>query len=752
MLHDKNRVFLVLAAAGLAVTSIPWVQAQSGALEEITVTARRKEENLQDVGISVSALEQTAIERQFVRDLKDLANMAPNLIIDDTNQGPGGVAAIYIRGIGVADVEKNFDPAVGVMVDNLFLGANGGAILRGIDLARVEVLRGPQGTLFGRNTVGGTINTERTRPSGALGIRTRVGLENYDTYYVDAIVNTGLTENFAAKLTLAKRDQREGFFKNTVVGADQGQIDYESLGINFLWAPGATLEIEYTGNWEWTDQDTPPLLNTGQPRHLFCRTFGYCSPNESTPITGDRFETISVGFRPPPAPRGEPVSITPASQLRPMPLIATFDTEAHIVEARWEINDAYTLDYILGTWDSEETILSSWDSTPQLLFGTTRPADYEQTSHELRLNYDASGKLSYTAGAFLWNSEYSIDLRSWIGFLIPGSVADILQTSNQETDSFAVFFEGDYRLTERFVLTLGGRYTKDEKESRQFGNINTISGAFTRHPSEQWSEFTPRIGLRYDITGDIMGYATYSVGYRSGGFNGRVSSIEEARQPYAPETVDSFEFGIKSTLMDGRMRLNAAIFTMEYDDKQEELNLPSDTGTGQKTVVVNPSTATISGLELETQFLIGENLSLRANAGYLDSEYDDFRFVDSEGTVVDLSNLEFRRAPRFTGTLDATYEWDVAGAKAWVRGAYRYLSDHFTNFENSPELENDAYGLLDLSVNFEKDAYRLSLFGRNLTDEDAYQQGFDVGGLWSYAIPRAPLSYGIEFVYNFDAQ
>ena len=136
------------------------------------VTARKREENLQNVGLSVSALSKTEIDRTFARDIKDLASMSPNLIIDDTSQGPGGNAAIYIRGIGVADVEKNFEPAVGVTVDGLFIGANSGAILRSIDLASVEVLRGPQGTLFGRNTIGGTINVERTRPTGELGGKT----------------------------------------------------------------------------------------------------------------------------------------------------------------------------------------------------------------------------------------------------------------------------------------------------------------------------------------------------------------------------------------------------------------------------------------------------------------------------------------------------------------------------------------------------------------------------------------------------
>jgi len=187
---------------------------------------------------------------------------------------------------------------------------------------------------------------------------------------------------------------------------------------------------------------------------------------------------------------------------------------------------------------------------------------------------------------------------------------------------------------------------------------------------------------------------------------------------------------------------------MEYDDKQEELQLPDDNDTGQKTVVENASTATIQGVEVDVQAFINENLSLRANIGYLDSSYDDFTYEGIAGPV-DLSDLEFRRAPDWTGSLDATYEWDIGSGSAWVRGAYHYIGDHFVNVENSPELENDAQSLVDASVNYSINAFTFSVFGRNLTDEDGYIHGYDVAGLWSYAATRPPRTYGLEVVYNF---
>ncbi|MEQ8263189.1 TonB-dependent receptor [Pseudohaliea sp.] len=750
MKNGKKQLVIALAAAGVGITSVPVVHAQQGMLEEITVTARKREESMQDVGISVSALSETEIQRQFARDIQDLANIAPNLIVDDTGQGPGGTAAIFIRGVGVADLEKNFDPAVGVSVDGVFIGSTAGALLRSIDLARVEVLRGPQGTLFGRNTVGGMINLERTRPTGELGGRFRAGVENYDTWYADGIFNFALTDDLAVKLTASIRDQGEGYYDNKTFNRDQGRQEYTNLGANFLWNATETLELEYTYNREELDQDTPALVNLTRPDQLFCTAYGYCAPSIGETITGDPLGVAGGGGRPPAPPSFE-TNITPTEAIVPAFMDAFFDTETHILEARWDITEALRLDYIYGRWESDEDSLQDWDGVPELLYHTQRPGEWEQDSHELRFTWDDGGALSAQAGVFLWDSEYESRMRSYIGFAVPGLVLDIPQTTNQTTESIAAFFEADWRLSDKFTFTFGGRYTEDEKESRQFGEVNTLDQGRTSHPSEKWDEFTPRIGLKYFHNEDVMLFATYSVGYRSGGFNGRVASLEEAIQPYEPETVDNYELGIKSELFDNRLRLNATIFTMEYNDKQEELQLPSDqTDTGQKTVVINPSSATISGFELDMQAYVTDGLSLRANLGYLDSEYDDFVYTDVEGAVVDLSNLEFRRAPEWTGTIDATYEWEVGGGNAWVRGSYRYIDDHYTSITNNIESENGSQGLVDASVNYAIGDLQFSLFGRNLTDEDTFTHGYEVAGLWSYASVRRPRTYGLEVVYNFN--
>ena len=739
----KLKISLAVAAGLSAALPAAMVQAaESLTLEEVVVTARKRTESLQDVGFSVSALTKSEIEGQFARDITDLAGIAPNIVIDDTGQGPGGVAAIFIRGIGVADVEKNFDPAVGVVVDGMFIGSNAGSLLRSLDLASMEVLRGPQGTLFGRNTIGGIINITRSKPTGELGGKVRVGYEEYDTYAVDGVLNFAASDNLAVKLSAAKRDQREGYYQNDEIGRDVGRNDYQSVGVNLLWNPTDALELEYTGQMEETDQDTPPLLNLAQPgRHAFCEVDGFCSPSIDSTITGDRRKTASVGYAPP-DPEGQVFVSSSPDELTEVEMLATFDADTHLFEARWNVSDNLNIDYIYGTYESDETVISNWDGTPDMLYGTTRPATYEQASHELRMTW-SNDKINAVAGLYSWDSEYEINLRSWIGFNPRGTILDILQRSSQESESQAIFADVDWTVSEQLTVNVGGRYTKDDKSTEQTGYVTTAA-------DESWSEFSPRIGARYQFNDGLMGYATFSSGYRAGGFNGRVASIEEATDPYNPETVNNFEMGFKSESDDNRLRFNAAVFLMEYEDKQEELQLPSDDGTGQKTIVTNASEAAIWGIELELQAVLSENLSLRANLGYLDTEYDEFQYTDAiSGDTIDLSGLEFRRAPDVTGTLDMTYEWQAAGGRAYVRGSYHFLAEHYVNVTNSPEFLNDDQHLLDASVNWENDNLRVSLYGRNLSDEDGYTHGYEVAGLWSYASVRPPTTIGAEVVFNF---
>jgi iron complex outermembrane receptor protein len=720
------------------------------------------------------------------------------------------VASIYIRGIGVSEVEKNFDPAVGVVVDGIYIGTMTGGLQRTIDLERVEVLRGPQGTLFGRNTIGGVVNLERTKPTKELGGRIRAGYGDYDTSVLEGIVNFALGEQVGLKLTGAYRNQDEGYYTSncdpnitpsvttppcTNNGDDVGAIEYVNYGANFLWTATDNLEFEYTYDKEETDQDTPPLINASQTNspplaQSFCDNFvpppggaQFCAPSLSTPTSGDRLNTdqVLVGprntFELGPGnptltyPNGEPARD------------ATFDTDTHIVEAHWDFADDYRMDFIGGRWETEETVLTDWDATSEVRFHTDRPAEYEQTTAELRFSGE-NGPLNWTVGGYWWDSEYEIRLVSVIGFFNPPFApvvtkiedfgldpVDLPQFTRQESESWAVFGEADWAISDKWTLTFGGRYTEDEKSTEQRGQVpcglpnfggilpppldtdcmNDPNTAVTG--SKDWDEFTPRLGLKWAVTDDSMLYATYSVGYRAGGFNGRVDSVETAATPYDQETVDNFEIGYKSQWFDNRLRFNSSIFYMTYDDKQEEIQLPSaSSGTGQKTFVVNASDATISGLEMEFLAIPAEGWMLRGNLGLLDAEYDNFSYDANPGgtpNIVDNSNLDFRRAPEVTGSLSAEYVWQWGDGETRIGATWHYLGEHEIDFANKPELSNDAQNLVDAAISYEYKRAMVSVFGRNLLDEDGYTIGFDVSGLWSYAHTRAPRTWGVEVAFRF---
>ncbi|MSQ97753.1 MAG: TonB-dependent receptor [Xanthomonadales bacterium] len=720
-------------------------------LEEITVTARKRVESLQEVALSVSAMGAQEIKMAFATDVRDLIFISPNTVLDDTSQGPGGVAAAYIRGIGVSEVEKNFDPAVGVVVDGIFRGTMTGSIERAIDLERMEVARGPQGTLFGRNTIGGVIIMEHSKPTGVLGGKFRANYGNYETGVLDGVFNFGIGDKLAVKLTGAYRDQNQGYFTNLVTGRHDGKSEYTSWGVNVLWTPVENLELEYTLQQERTNQDTPPLLNVGQPGQLFCDVpiWGWCSPNTTTPVSGGRYLTLQAYGSDVTNPfPGAP--FTPPGYDAPFegPSGATFDADTNQFEVRWDLTDDYRIDYLIGKWKTDETAVNDWDGVTQILFHTSRPAQYKQLSNELRLTYDAGDKLVYTVGGYYWDSEYQIQLQSYIGFVVPSLVLDLPQFTDQGSKSLAFFGEGDYSFNDNWTLTLGGRWTQDKKTTQQTGIV-------TAGAKEEWNKFTPKAAIKYTINDASMVYGLLSSGYRAGGFNGRVDSIETATTPYDPETLDNYELGYRSQWADDTLVFNATYFYMDYQNKQEEIQQASDSsGTGQVTRVVNAADATIQGGEFELMWLATDGLTLRANLGLLDAKYDSF--VVNTGTsdhpvYTDYSDLNFRRAPKATFSLGGNYAWDVAGGAITLNAVWHYLGAHEVDFANKPELHNDAQNLVDASIDFSNDTWWISGYVRNLLKADGYQIGFDVAGLWSYAAPRTPRIYGVEVGYRFGS-
>jgi len=718
------------------------VQNFSSELDEIVVTARKREENIQDTALSVSALSARDIDNRVPNDIRDLAADSPNLIIDDLQQGPGSPTAIFIRGIGVSDVEKNFDPTTGVVLDGVFIGANSGAMLKTIDLESVEILRGPQGTLFGRNTVAGVINLTRTRPTGEAGGKIRIGFGDYDTSIVDGILNFG-TPDFAFKITGTHREQKEGFLTNLVNGEDLGREEYTQITLNSLFKISENLEVEVTLTDEQQDQDAHTSLNLGGATTWWCAVYGQCSPGIGVPQSGDRYKVYN----------NEPNARN-----------ASFESFTGILEVRWDLSENYRLDYILGRKTTDEEVDQDWDGTPLTLYHTTRDAEYEQLSHELRLTSELDGSFNYVVGLYKWDSEYTIPMESRIGFFDlfgavptqdPLIVVPLYNYTHQETDSMAVFFEGDYDINDQFTLTVGGRYIDEEKSSNacQGPGPYPDCSQINTYADKTFTKFTPKVALSYQSNENMLYYVSYSQGYRSGGFNGRWGNQFSAVRPYRPETVTNIELGLKSQLLDNRLRFNMAIFDMDYEDKQLDVDIPDTLAAiGRATVTDNVAEATFRGLEIELYAIINQNFSVDLNMGYLDASYDEF-FADftGSGTEADFTYLEPLRAPELTWTLGLTYEWQAGPGIAYVRASAHFIGEHHTSQLNSQTVFNNDQTLVDLSMNYELDNTTFAFFAKNITEEDGFTVGYDVfaGAAWTYGMARKPRVWGFNITQSF---
>ena len=714
----------------------------SEGIEEIVVTARKKEENIQETALSVSALSARDIENRVPTDIRDLAADSPNLIIDDLQQGPGSPTAIFIRGVGVSDVEKNFDPTTGVVLDGVFIGANSGAMLKTIDLESVEILRGPQGTLFGRNTVAGVINLTRTKPTGEMGGKIRVGYGDYDTSVIDGIFNFG-TPDAAFKITGTHREQKEGYLTNAVDGKDLGREEYTQITLNSLFQVSENLEVELTLTDEQQDQDAHTALNLGGATTWWCAVYGQCSPGLGVPQSGDRYTVYNN---------------------EPKRRDASFESFTGIIEVRWDISDNHKLDYILGRKTTDEVVDQDWDGTPLTLYHTDRNAEYEQTSHEIRLTSDLDGSLNYVVGVYKWDSEYTIPMESRIGFFDlfgavptqdPLIVVPIYNYTHQETDSIAAFFEADYDINDQITLTVGGRYIDEEKSSNacQGAGPYPDCAAINTYAEKNWTKFTPKVAVSYQANEDVLYYLSYSQGYRSGGFNGRWGNEFSAVRPYKPETVTNIELGLKSTLMDNRLRVNVAVFDMEYEDKQLDVDIPDTLAAiGRATVTDNVAEASFKGIELELYAIITQNFSIDLNVGYLDASYDEF-FADfnGSGTPADYTYLEPLRAPDLTWTLGLTYEWEAGPGLAYIRASAHHIGEHHTSQLNSLTTFNKEQTLIDLSMNYEINNTVFAFFAKNLTEEDGFTVGYDVfaGAAWSYAMARKPRVWGVSVTQSF---
>ncbi len=740
---SASTLTLVALVSSLSVTS-----SYAAQLEEIVVTARKRSETMQNVPLAVSSVGRDTIEAAFLSNATGIAQFAPNIVFDEISAGTAGGGGISIRGISFQDVEKTFDPTVLIHLDGVPLGTNTGNAMSLLDVERIEVLRGPQGTLFGKNAVGGVINIHRLKPIlGEWAGKARVRVGQYEQRDVEGVLNIPLGDTLAVKVNLARLEQDEGYFENDVIGYDEGDNEEKRFGVHFLWKPLDNFQAEFQYNQSDKDGTLPPALNISDSNDTLCGGFGACGYSLGEPTSGDRTEGMG-------------------GQVNDFYL----DSKDWIVDLNWNITEALTGVLIYGHREDDEFHALDFDGTSDVLFHSYRSSEYEQDSVEVRLDYDDGGRFSITGGYFFWNSEVpswtnTLEFPHIFGFsdpnacgFGPGKIACQFQSASAESEAHSVFFESDYRLAEKWTMTVGARWIEEEKslhkrvEEPIFGAVSNPGAGGTRKDDD----IIYRLGLRFEPTDDLMAYVTFSTGFRSGGFSIRGATEQVLSTGFKPETVENLEFGIKSTLFDNRLRVNATVFNMDYKDMQQELNIPGGVSGTQQSAVINAAEARLRGAELELTALLSDSLSLDVNAGYLDAEYRDFEgALYADGIVRDNTGLPLRRAPEFNYTVALNHNVRISDGSLTSRISYNWRDDYAGTVTDHPGTHIDSFGLLDASISYAVESWRFAIFGRNLTDEDEYSHTyspspqFNGGSFWTMANPRAPRTVGAEVTYTF---
>lgn len=700
---------LMSTLVGLAVTpalaqeAVPQAQPDAASLDEIVVTARRRSERLQDVPVAVTALTSEMLETLQATDIGDLQGAVPNLTL---HVGDASNAVVYIRGVGQVDSLAFADPGVGIYIDDVYLGRAQGAFLSVYDVDRIEVLRGPQGTLYGRNTIGGAVKFVSTPLRPELNGRLEASVGDYDLRELRGSVGGAIGEGLLAKAAVSYAS-RDGYGQNAFDGRSDGDKDQLAGRLAFEYRPSETFSLRLNVD---ASRDRPDTSRT---------------PARATSVFG----------------------LFPATTNDPFAIDADFndladlDTFGVSLTGEWVLTDTLTLKSISAYRSIDYSTHLDLDATPLPFFGIYDDEEQSQFSQEIQLAYDGGGRLNWVGGLFYFVEADS----TFAGLFGPAITVVTAELNEYDNRSFAAYGQGSYELTERLSLTAGLRYTYEEKDF--FRTQDLVIGATTVpergdtglqlariDTSSDWSSLSPKIGLDYRVNPDVLAYVSASRGFKSGGFDGRAATTAAAA-PYDPETLWSYEAGIKSSLLDGRMTANVAAFWNDYTDLQLSSFVADPGGVGGfGALFTNAGAATIRGVEVEVVARPVQPLTINATLSYLDGQYDEY--IGPGG--LDISGQrELVNAPEWSGRLGAVYAVDLGEAGRVTFGAdASYRSKTYPTVSSSEVLAQDAYTLIDAFVRWEavEGGLFAELGGKNLTDERYVDHAFDLSASPGYEL------------------
>ncbi len=733
---------------------------QSGGLEEIVVTARRVSESLQKTPVAVSAFTATAIQNKFATDIRALAGDIPNVVI--TNVPGFNAASIGIRGQSTGDIILTFEPAVGVVVDDFVLAHVQTQLFDLFDIERIEVLRGPQGTLFGKNTVGGVVNVISKRPEAGYSAELRLGYSSFNTKDVKAAINIPIADNLFFRAA-GSFQQSDGFYrltKNNAVDGAQGVVGrgqriggskFFSGRAKLLWEPDADTNVMLTYEMLRDRGQSPPSVNE-TPRGFLFDVLGFPGIQTTGGSPFDTGTTLCAGSATVPTCPGT------LSGHR-------INVDGVYLRGEHTFAGVGTLTMVGGYRAVKSSLPSDYTGENAYLFVATRDDRRSQYSFETRFSSDFSDRFKITAGAMYWGQTLDANATSILGFLRflgdPTALNNPNQsTANYKVDSYAAFGEAEYQLSDPFSIFVGARYTKEDKSFavRPAVRRNTILTGFWPQYADNasFSKPTVRVGYRYEIAPGINNYFTYSQGYKSGGYNEQAMSATSAL-PFGDETADSFEFGLKTETADRRLRANLAGFYVRYNDLQRDAVVPfTDPLTGlpgQETRTTNAGKAEVYGLELELSAAPIDGLTMGAALGWQKARYLEFSTdVNGDGVNDDASFLKLRNTPNWTASANAHYQFPPAPwGTVTLNADINYQSQFESTTLNADFSQGQARTLVGTSIGWTDptEKFRLSIFGRNLLDKVYRVSANSVAGLFNFTNYAPPRSFGIEGSVKF---
>lgn len=792
----KNKTInsIVLPVFAMSLGEAPIVSAQETVtLEEVIVTSQRREQNLQDVPISVSAYTGDFLQQANIRSATEYLALTPNVSFTEDGQTGSRGLGISIRGVNnLVSGENAFVNSIGIYLDEFSIASvpNQVANPQLPDMERVEVLRGPQGTYFGRNSVGGALNLTTKKPTDEFEGELSANIEDIDgsgeQYSVTGIINVPISDAFRARAVLFYEDS-DGYVENACAagasaescpsaavnpnspasGAPGSEREALMARLNLAWDVSDATTISTTLIYGDEDQATDENVPSGRLDLDSIDTFGITEaldpgvgfyPNNRNKLSHDLDEfTKNEAF-------------------------------IGIVAIEHEVNDSLTLKSITGIVDAElerlfdNDLVGGFDALARTNF-------YEGTSWSTELRLEWSGeKADFVIGALYAedqqeqnnNVQVSSDATAnfnGVGVLppFPEGLGLARNEKNFEVESFAVFADYTARLTENWEFIFGARYTQDDvlNELQGFGLVPGPGGppTFTNAPRDpasfgaSFNNFSPRAVIRYLLNDDHNFYFTWSEGYKAGG----TSVGNDPRDgtainvPYNEETLTNLELGYKGTLADGRIRLNASVFHLEWDDLQFEsfrFLQPGDLSSNFEQTI-NIESAEADGIEVELLAAVTEGLTLSASAGYLDTEITSNTQAEiTGGFIVQLQGLEIPKSPELTASVAAEYRVPFGGNEAWARVEYIHRDGQYSDIEgltnrqtngpspnqglarNTPDefpYRSPDYDLVNLRLGLDMESWRFALYAQNLTDEEYYtgtQENFGVSGIRLRPHPR----------------